>query len=77
MSTNGMRLSLVEGETLRSSWSEDVRMADGRKVYVSTAVEIKVGAGESGSGNKEALTRLLSNMVSAHIANIQTAKGGN
>lgn len=64
---------LGEGDVVRTSWSEDVYLDGGGKVYVSTAVELKVRDGETAAS---ALRRLKAVHTNAHKSNIETARGG-
>lgn len=60
-----------EGDRLRSSWSEDVWIGHGAKVYVSTAIETTTA---TASMDRE-LERLTALVAAAHMANIKAARG--
>jgi hypothetical protein len=63
---------LRKDDRLRSSWSEDVRLGNGGKVYVSTAIETTA----STTSMEHELERLTGLMAQAHITNIEAARSG-
>ncbi len=62
--------ALRKGDKLRTSWSEDVRLKEGGRVYVSTAIETEA---TTASLDTE-MERLTGLMASAHMDNIAAAR---